>query len=256
MSHPSVWIVGDWRHADFSAAVAWTKSRADCTQFDDPSAAADSRLSSPLAILLVQSRPAQFSVAEVESLHAAAPLARLAALVGPWCEGEMRSGQPWPGVARVPWGAWRSRLGFELGLEPGNSSATASLPRTATETERIEGLMRWLPSKKSGQGEAIVCTDRKDRFESVADALAQFGWQSTWHFERDALPADLMIFDGWNQVSDGSSPAGTRRLLLLDFPRPEDDAQSATMGIDAVIALPLLLTDLAIATDRPQNGLS
>src|SRR2546427_7236671 len=107
MPEQTVWNVGGWQHAEFSEAVAWLKSRAACLLFDD-AGTADSNLrtveaaNAPIAMVLVQSRPGQISRGSVERLHAAAPLARLVALVGTWCDGELRSGRPWPGVVRVP----------------------------------------------------------------------------------------------------------------------------------------------------------
>src|SRR5688500_4148457 len=126
MAEPSLWIVGDCRHADFSSAIEWTKAHARCVLFDAPTDALRDLPFEPDAILLAQSRPGQISHEDVERLHAAAPLARLIYLVGPWCEGELRSGQPCPGVVRVPWRAWQSRLPHELRI-------ARRLARTATE---------------------------------------------------------------------------------------------------------------------------
>src|SRR5437762_5162052 len=142
MDEKVIIIVGDRQHGDFAAATGWLRSRAACKYCDDVAAATlDLRSPSmrfdPAAILLIQTRPGQFVARDVELLHAAAPLARLVALVGPWCEGQQRSGRHWRGVVCVPWRAWPYRLARELGLDdlPAGNKA---LPRTATEPERIE----------------------------------------------------------------------------------------------------------------------
>ena len=64
MPEPTVWIVGDWPHADFGEAVAWLKTRARCLLFDDAGAMLTGSRSmesrgEPAAIVLVQSRPGQ-----------------------------------------------------------------------------------------------------------------------------------------------------------------------------------------------------
>src|SRR5262245_59092610 len=169
MTEPSVWIVGDWRHADFSAAIASIKEKTRCEFFDNAWEAIKLRPQSPQAILLVQSRPGQISSSDVERLHAASPLARLAALVGPWCAGELRSGQPWPGVVRVPWRAWHSRLIAELGLVGSNGGVAPRYPRTESETDRIERKVKFPKQAASNHTKVMIRTDRKDRFESLAD---------------------------------------------------------------------------------------
>src|SRR4051794_21630350 len=122
MAQQTVWVVGDWKRDAFAEAVAWMRSAARCVFFDSMEAPFSPRPdenSGPGAIVIVESRPGQFSRREVERLHAAEPLARLVALLGTWCEGEERSGRPWPGVVRVPASSWRWRLPRELGLASG-----------------------------------------------------------------------------------------------------------------------------------------
>src|SRR5438105_6254944 len=138
-----IWIVGDWKHADFGEAVAWLKTRARCFLFDDaPDALSSLRAAEsvhvPTAIVLAQSRPGQISRGNVERLRAAAPLARLVRLVGAWCEGEGRSESHSSGVVRVPVIAWRCRLEQELGFADNRPGKTAPMPRTVTAAERIE----------------------------------------------------------------------------------------------------------------------
>jgi hypothetical protein len=87
MGQPIVWIIGDWKQAEFDEAVQWLKTQcfkgqARCTWFDDAAAALSSLravegVPAPPAILLIQSRPGQIRQGDLERLHAAAPLARL-----------------------------------------------------------------------------------------------------------------------------------------------------------------------------------
>ena len=234
---PLVWIVGDWEHDDFREALAWLDSGTSRALFPTPDAAVKAPPpSNPHAILLVQSRPAQFSRREVERLHAAAPLARLVALTGPWCEGEGRSGHPWPGVTRVPWKSWRSRLAIELGLRQ---------PRTTSESQRIEESVLAATRERRFDGQAHIYTESRLTFDTLEDVLVQLGMRATWRSagEQPAPPqADVVLLDGWDQVPAVPS---RKSILLLHFPRPQDDARAAQLGIAAVLAQPMLLADLA-----------
>jgi hypothetical protein len=251
-SRAAVWIVGNWRHADFAAAVAWLNEVSHCIVFDSAATAAESLGSSwlerePEAILLVQSRPGQLGDRDIEQLHAAAPLARLVALVGPWCEGEMRSGRAWPGVVRVPWRGWQSRLPQVLGLDRSDEERAERLPRTATETERIERSIVTVAANRRFRRMALVRTNSRLTFESIADALAQLGMKAVWRCgaDRSALAAIVEICDGWEQL-----PAAETALpcvLVLHFPRPDDVLRAQSLGIAAVVAQPLLMADLAAA---------
>jgi hypothetical protein len=253
MNEASIWIIGDWRHANFSAAVGSLNALARCDCFDDIAAAlvglrSAARSRGVMAILILQSRPGQFTPEDVEHLHTAAPLARLVTLAGLWCEGEMRSGCPWPGVVRIPWCSWEARLPRELELAGVARAATAPLPRTATETERIEGTMRDFVIRKHLNGTAAICTSNRTTLESIAEALTQLGVEARWWFigaESQIEPVDVMIVDGWEQIPVSNPSEITPCVLLLHFPRPEDIDRAAASGIAAVLSQPLLLADLS-----------
>jgi hypothetical protein len=234
---PLVWIVGDWEHDDFRKAMAWLDSSVSCSRFCAPNAANEAPPPrDPHAILLVQSRPAQFSQHEVERLHAAAPLARLLALTGPWCEGEGRSGRPWLGVTRVSWKSWRTRLSIEMGLRQ---------PRTASESQRIEQSVADAIRVRRFDALAHINTESRLTFETLAEALGQLGVRSAWLSagEQPAPPqADVVLLDGWDQTP---AVPPERSILLLHFPRPQDAARATQLGIAVVLAQPLLLADLA-----------
>jgi hypothetical protein len=264
-----VWVVGDWRREEFADAIGWLKRTARChffTQMDFASIRGDS---GPVAILTVQSRPGQFSPRAVERLHAAAPLARLVALAGAWCEGEERSGRPSPGVVRVPIGSWQCRLGRELGL-PVNALAMR-LPRTATASERVEAELRagLFPSRVWQRNEcdergvqqrlAAVYTSSKSSFDAISDLLRQIGIEASWSEAKSEVPAtvSLVLIDGWAQASALAPAAGDKsiaRMLLLHFPREEDIERAKMHGIDAVLPLPLSLTDLATLVTRIRSS--
>jgi hypothetical protein len=255
----TIWIVGDWRHADFATAIAWLHEAASCECFDDPEALLagtnpEARERNPAAILLVQSRPSQLNAEDVERLHSAAPLARLVALVGPWCEGEMRSGRPWPGVLRVSWRAWQSRLPLELSLVGLDGAAPAPLPRTATEAERSLASVAAVAANRRFRGNASVWTNDRTTFEALADALRSLGMNAAWHCgsAESGISPELMICDGWEQIPV-DEPTASTCILLLHFPRPDDVLRARSRGIAAVVAQPLILADLAAAIESASS---
>src|SRR5439155_6146405 len=116
---------------------------------------------------------------------------------------EMRSGRPWPGVVRVPWRTWQSNLPRALALlDP--AAAAQPLPRTASEVERFEKARVEFAQATRLVGNAAICTASRATFESIADALIELGIFSHWQSAESELPlpsVDLVVFDGWEQVS-------------------------------------------------------
>ena len=249
MQEQTVWIVGDWQQPEFAAAIAWLQTRARCAAFLTAKDAVGTESSCPAAIVVAQSRPGQFSRQDIERLHAAAPLARLIALVGPWCEGEARSGRPWPGVVRVSWRSWSSQLPRELGI--GQSATAVRLPRTTTEAERLASTVAGLRRQPASNFKAAICTANRSEYESLREALAVLGmtavwWQPAQQVEESQV--NVMLVDGWKSAP-GYVPAMPPCVLLLSFPRPQDIDRADALGIAAVVARPLLLADLAATLD-------
>src|SRR5262245_46063062 len=235
MDERTIGLGGDWEHADFVPAVAWIRE-----QFCALPLPAGEEAGAPFAIVIAQSRPGQIERRTIEEWHARTPLARLVALTGPWCEGEQRSGRPWPGGLRVPWRTWRTALPRALGLTAGGPALR--LPRTATETDRLEreiaGLR--LPPVSFPGGSIAIRTFNRVCLEGLEAALTRLGVSIA------SNSADLELIDGWEQWPAGPGP---RRLLLLHFPRPDDVARAEQAGAAAVLVQPVLLADLAAVLD-------
>ena len=235
---------------EFVAASVWLQQAARCISFDCPAAAGGRMSDAPAAILVLESRPGEFCAADVERLHAVFPLARLVALVGPWCEGPQRSSGRLHGVSRVRWCDWESRLAGELGLTRDGRSSAPPLPRTITEAERIDrDVLAVKPANRNGS-RVTICTGSRASFQAIADAADQLGFaaQGKPHRSGTQLPAcDAIIYDGWEQAD---ALTATPRVLILHFPRPEDFSRAASLGIGAVVAQPMLLSDFATALER------
>jgi len=269
MDEKTILVIGEWAHNQFAAPLGWLDVHAACTYYTKVRAAVNylrspARRADPFGILLLQSRPGQFSSHEVELLHATAPLARLVALVGPWCEGEQRSGRVQPGVVRVPWRAWKYRLAPETGLAE-SGDGKDRLPCTATDVDRIERDVAARVRRQSIPATAIVHSDRRANYECIAGLLAALGIHTAWHGGGAAATGDqvdLEIFDGWptdlepspengavGRTNDVCQMLSTPAVLLLHFPRPEDVRLAREAGFAAVVAQPLLAGDLATAID-------
>lgn len=253
MAAPAIWLLGDCGQADFAAPLKWLNAQAQCGQVggvaEARARAVDSR-DSPDSILWLQSRPGQIRQRDVERLHGLIPLARLAVLTGPWCEGEQRTGRPTTGVERVPWHAWQTRLPLALGL---NSQPSVRGPRTATESERLEQRTAALALHRHAGLKACIFAERRETYESLANALQSLG---VLPIRGPAMAqgelAHLAIFDGWSQCNRAN--VASQSGVLLHFPRPEDCARASALGIRFVLALPLLLSDLATMLEAAAAG--
>lgn len=260
-------LVGDWHRAEFAAAQQWLASQqpalccptvdAACRRLaDTPSMA---RLGTPAAIVLAQSWPGQIDHRQIDALHAAAPLARLVGLVGPWSEGSRRGDEVWPGVEVIPWHAWQWRLPAALGKDPTlDGECEAIIPKTATAQERIvHRLMARCRLKLASRLIAIISSDPLSA-EGLAAMVEALGLRAASVGRGQPLPneADAVLVDGW--PAGGSSgprawPATDGRhtcaphFLVLAFPRWDDVRRAEALGFAEVLAKPLLLADLAAA---------
>src|SRR5436190_3850782 len=91
----------------------------------------------PAVVIVFQSRPGQFSTSNFDELRRACPLARIVRVLGPWMEGELRTGRPVPGTLRVYWHETPAFIAHQLQhLATGGISAW-TLPITANEQDRL-----------------------------------------------------------------------------------------------------------------------
>lgn len=237
MARAVVWMIGDTDDPSLYAAADWLR-REFCTRTAQEGAA---RADRPAAIVAFQTRPGQFPRRQFDEMHRQAPRAKLVVLAGPWCEGEPRTPRPAEGIARIYWHQWQSRLppALATGRQP---------PRALSETDH---LLRTLKpaSKRGAWGRVEISTLRRESYAALADACAVAGLLPSWRQApaTTAAAADLQLLDGWEALWPAEAPLPS--VLLLDWPRPEDVARAAALGIGRVLAKPLLVTDLAAAFD-------
>lgn len=210
-------------------------------------------------IVLAQAYPGQFSHADVDRLRELAPLARIVALLGSWCEGEMRTGRPWPATVRTYWHQWPARAQQELRRLAAGCCSAWALPATATEEERLlADADRPLPE---GRGLIAVFSRVFALADWLAAACNRCGYGTVWLRQpsgAEVQGATAVIFDG--SECQGEELDDLRRLAaelapaplvaLLDFPRPEDCDRVLAAGAAAVLAKPLHLADLFWQLER------
>ncbi len=251
--HPTVWIAGDFGEADFDPAVTWLREAAHCDVITS-SSQLPPREAAPTAIVVFQARPGSITERDVERLHNLAPLARLTVVAGPWCEGELRSGRPAQGVARILWHQWKLRLPRELGILPQGPSAAASRARTLTPVDRLLQSLALPVGRQRRHGRAAIYAARRDRFESLADLCSTAGFQAL--LQAAGLPpaknAAICLLDGWASLPADccQNRSESPLILLLDWPRPCDIDRAEQHGIRHVLGQPLLVTDFLATIDQ------
>src|SRR5262245_28822602 len=91
---PTVQLIGDVAHADFRDAVELLHRDAELVSGDGVP---------PEVVIVSQSRPDAVCRQPTVQFRRAMPLAGIVTLLGSWCEGEARTGRPWPSVHRLYW---------------------------------------------------------------------------------------------------------------------------------------------------------
>jgi len=229
-------------------------------------------------IVVAEDRPGQYSEETIDRLRRLAPLARVVGLLGSWCEGESRTGRPWPASIRVYWHQWLPRFGRESARLDAGILGSWSLPVTAGEDERMLALadepfpkragriaiyspefamQDWLGAACRRAGYSTVEKGDKSNFcEGPTGSPRRIGLIpfSSPHAGESAAAG---IFD----AGDGDAEYQTLRQLaadlrpapviaLLGFPRVEDRDRAVAAGAAAVLSKPLLLEDLYWQLDR------
>jgi len=251
-----VLFIGDARRDEFQAPLAWLRERTElllAVNVTQAEAALPSTHIAPALVIFASARPGEFSRAEVERLHARFPLARLRSLLGSWCEGESRSGKPWPGVPRVYANQFIPGFSRWLSTFEEGSPASVDLPRTATDAEVL--LATPAVTCRNQHGGALVIARRCLTFEALADACEICGLTAVWNGSPsvgEVRGAALVLWDsaGWGpferetleRVVAATAPAPV--VALLDFPRLHECEQALASGAKAVVSKPYLLNDL------------
>jgi len=273
MSEISILLVGDTERREFGEARAALEPLGRVSHAADTSSAiaelAADRVN-PDVIVLAQAYPGQFSARAIDRLRRLAPLTRVLGLLGSWCEGEMRTGQPWPATIRIYWHQWLPQCQRELDALGKGYCPAWGLPMTATDEER---LLR--PAVELLVGESGLVAIHSQWYEMycwLSEACRRRGYSTIWLRPGGTIRlegARAAIFDGTDcgraevdrleQMAAALAPAPV--VALLDFPRIEDHDRAIAAGAGAVMSKPLLLDDLfwqlnRLLRDQPNSAIS
>jgi hypothetical protein len=242
---PVVQLFGDVEHPDFRDSLALV--RASACIMEDVEAARE-------LIVVAQSRPGAVPLAEVERLRRDNPLAGVVALAGTWCEGETRTGRPWPGVMRLYWYEFPAWFRRQLRLR-----ATGRCPdwskcdfgfRIADCGLRIAGDL--------SRGVIQLTTSSRESADVLSDVLGLAGYATVWQRGGDLGPfvrgAVAGVWDG-GQLDErdlDELAIFCRRLdrnhtpviAILDFPRRDRVERALQCGAAAVLGKPWRVEDL------------
>jgi hypothetical protein len=205
-------------------------------------------------------------LADVEHLQRRFPIAGVVALLGTWCEGETRTGRPWPGILRLYWyefPAWFRRqvklraVGrcpewsqCDFGLPAAAGKLLSDFPPRRVNSLRIAG--------GTTRGVIQLSAPSRETAEALADVLGCAGFATVW--QRSGNIASLVrgaiagIWDGGqlDEREAGDLAAFCRRLdryhtpviAILDFPRRDRVEQAMNCGAVAVLGKPWRMEDL------------
>ena len=263
-------VIGDLRRREFREAAEAIRHGGDVMTVPSLSEAEDALATGraqAAVIVLAQAYPGQFPARAVGRLRALAPLARVVGLLGSWCEGEARSGSPWPAAIRVYGHQWVAVWESELGRLRSGAATSWALPVTASEEERIlfqaSGPLREAPGRRGGV--VAAATPSLEMYELLSAICRRRGLSVAWL--RPDRPCRLdgaaaVLFDATDlngaersalrRIGEQLRPA--RTVVLMDFPRVEDRARARTAGAVAVISKPFSLEAVDWHLDRVLDG--
>ncbi len=220
----------------------------------------------PAVLVLAQAYPGQFAADGVDRLRSLAPLARVVGLLGSWCEGEMRTGFPWPAAIRLYWHQWEPRWENEMRRLRAGVASSWALPVTASEEERglCQAECRAAAPPRYGGGLVVVAAAGLEMYELLA-AACRYRGLATARIRPDRCAASLAfdgaaaaLFDASDFSSSEEAVLGrlteclrpAPALVLLDFPRVEDGDRARAAGAAAILSKPFSLDELDWHLDR------
>jgi hypothetical protein len=262
MRKPNVLFVGDHHRPEFSDAVNMLRRQTKCVWSADTRSAMTSinhHPAPPDVVVIGQARPGQYSAAEIDRLRRELPLARFLALLGSLCEGEARTGQPWPGVVRIYWHQWAPRFARELERLSAGICPTWGLPLTATPDEMID--FSTADARRSRTGLLAIRARLAGTYDALAAACRATGYATVWLRDDLQVRVEGPVAVVWDDnhcdhpqaarigaVAEAVRPAPV--VVLLHFPRAGDRERALGAGAAAILSKPLLLDDLCWQLDR------
>jgi len=250
-----LWLIGDascdeWRHV-----LRTTPEPVSLRMFstvDEATRELRQTAMPPELVAVVQSRPGEFSDRDVWRLYCAAPLVRVIAIVGSWCDRALRLGAHPAGTHRVPWHEWESHIEGELARLESGAPPTWSGALSASDDQRLLEIAHEGPKERAGL--VVIATNFGEAYAYLSDACRASGLASVWVRHGQAVPtqgASAAIWDA-AQCDDAECRELARfcrqtaapTLALVAFPRFETLERVQQSGAEAMLAKPVLIQDL------------
>jgi hypothetical protein len=205
-------------------------------------------------LMLAPSYRDEFPHHQLQHLVRQQPLAAIVMLVGPWIEGETRSGKSWAGARRVymhqviPWGdgVRRDLLATSApygGWQPATLGVDELWPSTSWDA--------W----STLAGTVIVCGELLESRLGLKDLCRAVGLTTIGHPPHQLVEcsnADAVIYDAvadrrcWgqqiSQLVQWYRPRAC--VVLINFPRPDESRWLRQAGASAVLGKPFYWQDL------------
>jgi CheY-like chemotaxis protein len=210
-------------------------------------------------ILLATARPGEITARQAHRLRRQAPLSPVVALLGSWCDGQMRTGRPLPAVVQTAWHAGPMRLAREMASWQQGELPIWEVPPTATPEERLQHEVDRTPGFVAS-GLIALCGRDVSLLECLADSCAELGFSTSRVLPKRphvAHRAAAILLDLPGDVQKAGELAQLKTefpqtpiVVLVHFPRPEDRRRLLAAGAAAVMAKPVLLPDLSSQLER------
>ena len=245
-------LIGDFSSREFRSLRANIPRFADVTSVAGCTEAVG-LLRSEQAIfdlaVIAERWPGEHARGTLEQIQRESPIMRMVAVCGSWCEGQKRSGTPWPGMLHTTWHRWLPHWQDDLLRLSNHQLPSFGLPVAANEHERT--LFREFPSRSNGKLIAIR-SRREDMADMLATACRSQGYATAWLDPRYPFRLegpDAILWEGSPHRLDDLQNTHHRYqrtpiLALLDFPRIDDLERAIARGASEILAKPMHLEDL------------
>lgn len=262
MNTLQILISGDYWHEDFRQSFARLQVPATMVPSERLNLVTGDNYH---LVVLAQSRRDQISQSTIDYLRVELPEVPIVVLLGSWCEGENRSGNPLSGVTQVVWHQWESRFErFCIQLKDGLKSDW-HLPLTASVSDRVRdfspdpAISQALLGKK-----VLVSSEDSTTFESVSDMLSVYQCSGFWAESSETTDQDFdaICVDGNGATSELIDRICELRArfeevpvtVMLNFPRKQDMDSLVPVGVQEVVSKPYTHNEFLHSLIRSMGG--
>ncbi len=259
MEDHKILLTGDYWHPDFRQIVSSFEAPVTLVPIEKIESVSGGDFD---LVVVAQSRRDQFATLDIEKIQEMFANTPVVDLLGSWCEGEVRSGCPFPGLIRVYWHQWQGRYeNFVVQLAESDVTDWHA-PRTSSVADRV---LTSVESTKTQTRSATVnfvgiSAWHQDQYEMLADAARSFGWKPCW-VERavwdaessSAISVVCIEADSWSPNVRKrvdwirSEIPATPMVLILNYPRADELESIHAAGISKIVSKPFELIDLKSA---------